>query len=497
VTGGGGRTRTLLSRITGAGARSWVLAGLLGVLLVMSLSVLWDAWTLNVAGLTLNRLVTAQVNATTLEGTAEPASRDPLGGSSLLAEDPAALFRLEYVLALVEAAADRAPHIAARETAFWRTYGAAARFVPSDQAYGLLSRARDAGSLDRIGELWFAEVALATGHVEEAATAYERIDATNLLLYRAETALEAGEKALATRQFVLAYDSLRAALEREANLRLLSEMTGSELSVGSRLLRQSAERVTSLYRIGRGLLNADEPAQAVPILEGALEAAEVNSPGTVTHQSLYLSLAMALARVLPADDAPTASPLPAGSALDEQARKRILGLDRIRALVAQGMSMDQTGSACLRAGRILLLIGDKVDAAGYLKRAVELDPLVPESYLLLGAYYRDTGRPSTARELYRRGHEALPADAALAAAHAVASYRTMPADYALPLLEQAAQMTQVNDPSVFACLGDCYVGLGMKGHAFEAYRAGLRRFPGEAVLLHRLAGLPFSHNLVQ
>jgi hypothetical protein len=44
-------------------------------------------------------------------------------------------------------------------------------------AFELLVDARDAGLLDRVGELWLGEVASATQALEEATDAYRRIDA--------------------------------------------------------------------------------------------------------------------------------------------------------------------------------------------------------------------------------------------------------------------------------------------------------------------------------
>ena len=71
--------------------------------------------------------------------------------------------------------------------------------APSDRAFELLLRSRNAGRLDRLGELWLGEVASATGQWDVATEAYRRIDASNLLIHRAEMSLEAGDKDLAIR----------------------------------------------------------------------------------------------------------------------------------------------------------------------------------------------------------------------------------------------------------------------------------------------------------
>ena len=69
------------------------------------------------------------------------------------------------------------------------------------QAFALLLGACGSGWLDRIGELWLGEVASATDHWDEATDAYQRVDASNILISRADAYMEAGNKTDAVRQY--------------------------------------------------------------------------------------------------------------------------------------------------------------------------------------------------------------------------------------------------------------------------------------------------------
>lgn len=498
--------------------RHWMLLGLCGVLLVLAASAVRDVWVVNAAGITVNAIIAgrpgesgqtageadetdlagatqAQTGASRAEASDPPAAApQTLAGTALITDDPNMVARVEEVMARMEAAASHAPHTAAREIPIWRTYGAAARLLPSDHAYELLLRSRDAGRVDRIGELWLGEVAAATGHTEEAAKAYRRIDASNLLIFRAETALEQGDDREAVQQYLLAYGSLAAALDRAAAEQLLLDRTGNEPSVGARLLQPATERVTALYRIGRGLITAERPEQAIPILERALEIAATASPGAMMEQSLRLNLALALARDLPPASTDITR-LPTYYDVDAWDSDRLRTVARIVGLAQQGVALDPTAHASVQAGRIMLLVGHTAVAVGYLEHAMESDPLAPESYLVLGAFYEQSGAVSTAREVYKAGADLLPADPALATAYAIAVYKSMPPDIALPVLEQTAGMQKLSDPFVFAALGDCYLDLGRPGHARAAYEQGLDLFPGTVALIRRLALLPGHHLL--
>jgi tetratricopeptide (TPR) repeat protein len=487
---------SLLGKLSSKNMRSWLFACLCGALIVLSIYPLWDVWVVNVASVTVNRVVVSDSSLSEVKEVDEATLlNDALDGTTAIIEDPGARPHLQEVMALMEDAASNRPHTTAREVPIWRTYGAAARLAPSEHAYQVLLRSRDAGRVDRIGELWLGEVAASTGHFDEAAKAYRRIDASNLLIHRAETALAAGDEKAAVRQYKLAYDSLEAALERVGAEQLLLDRTGNEPSMSSRLLQRSADRVTSLYRIGRGLLNAEQPSQAIPILEEAMQAAETGSPGALIDQGIHLNLAMALAKTLPAG-LPMTTEETTHYAIDASQYEHIQALTRIRTLVARGISLNLTASACVQAGRIMFLAGDDASATAHLNRAMELDPLLPQSYLALGRHYESQGMSFSAQTLYKRGADLSPTDPALAAAYAIASYKTMRPEAALPLLRQASEMKGASNPYVFVYLGDCYVDLDMKGHAQAAYRSGLECCPGNTTLLRRLAGLPFSHKLL-
>lgn len=461
--------------------RRWLAAGICGAFLIAALPSLWDVWAINQAGVLINRVLTAE-NRSTVSNFETDRSKDAEASRD---ED------LAKAMALMESVSERGPFTAAREVPIWRTYGAAATLAPSEHAFELLWRSSNGGRLDRIGELWLGEVAAATGHWEEAEKAYSRIDAANLLIHRAELSLKDGDKTLAVRQFLLAKTSLDASYERNAAEALLLDRTGDKPSVATKLMESPSERVTALYEIGRGIMTAGAPEQAVPILEEALEAARAGSPGALVEQSVTLTLGLALASILPPPDRTGVHPPQAFSyfALDEAELEPVSTRIRIRTLAYRGVDLDLTASACVQAGRILLLAGDESQAKRYLEKAIELDPLLSEAYLVLGGWYEDRGMIIAARELYEDGVTVLPANARLVSAHAITSYRTLPAENALPILEGAAT-TQGADPYVIAYLADCYADLGMISEARSTLHEGLLLFPGSDPLLERLMGLP-------
>ncbi len=438
--------------------RNWLLLGIAGLLIVLSLTPLKDAWVVNRAGISVNRAVVAAAAA------AAAAAANQATNAGAPATDATAVWNayragvalpagaeaeLADAMALLEAAAPQEPRTATQAVAIWRVYGAAAALAPSEHAFEVLLRAYNTDSLDRTGGLWLGEVASATQHWEVAKIAYGRVDASNLLISRGDIYLETGEKELAVRQYNLARISLDAATDREP-----------------------AERVTALYRIGRGFLTGGRPLQAIPVLEDALETAATSSPGAVVEQSLALSLALALAQTLPDPSAATYN-------------QRLLF---IRMLVNKATRSDLTGSVCVQAARILLLVGDDDPAVSLLRHALDLDPLLSDAYLLLGGWYESKGMKILPHQIYKEGAKQLPADLSIAVAYAIASYRVLPSYEALPLLEKAAE-TETNNPYLFAFLGDCYLDLGRATEARTAYEEGLRRAPGAEPLTSRLAAM--------
>ena len=409
----------------GMEVRRWLLAGIGGAIVVLALLSLWDAWTVNVAGILVNRAIVAEAVAAKspdatagaqsgLSAAAETADVAAAGDGAFGAQSGAGASKtradLERAMALMEAAASRGPHTAAREIPIWRTYGAAAGLVPSDRAFELLLLSRNVGRLDRFGELWLGAVASATGHWDVATEAYRRIDASNILIHRAEVSLEAGDKDLAIQQYLLAKASLEAAMDRETATALLLDRTGDRPSVTEQLLRPPEEQVTSLYRIGRGLLNAGRSLEAVTILEQGLEKAKTASPGAVMEQSLTFNLALALARTFPAAPAKprAASPFTYSYFMDDKVMAYVHAVVRVRGLVQTGLGSGRTAPVCVQAARILLLTGDDEQAVSLYKEAIELDPRLAEAYLGLGAWYEGRGMIILARELYEGGLRRAP-----------------------------------------------------------------------------------------
>ncbi len=481
-------------RSPGARIRCWLVAGAAGLLVVAAVPAVRDAWQVNQAGIVLNRAIVesgASIRAASARVATAPETGDEpviLATSGDYQLTPEAKALLERSLALMEDAADRGPHTASREVPIWRTYGAAARMLPSDHAFELLSRSRNAGRLDWYGQLWFGEVASATGRWSEAADAYRRVDVSNLLVYRAEAHIKAGEKELALRELTLAKMSLDALVDRERARLLLLDRTGNQPSAMTGMLTRPAERATTLYRIGHALLSLGLPSDARPILEEGLAAAETSSPGAGTEVNLRFDLAAALAATLPEGPPGTGdraySYYTAPGELD-----RLTGVIHIRALLHQALALDASARSYTRAGTILMTIGDERLGLSMLDRAIQADPRSPDAYIGLGDYYDRHLMGYVARTLYQHAAELMPDEPAIISALAVSTFKTSSHADALPLLERAAGMGTTN-PYVFAFLGDCYSELGRTADAAGAWNKGLERFPDDPALKTRLDALP-------
>jgi hypothetical protein len=176
-----------------AGLRRWILIGSLGVLVVLIIAPLNDAWTVNRAGIMINRAIVVEAGI-------DSARTGPavMGDSAAVGEG------LATAKTLLEDAALSGSQDAGREIPIWRSYGAAAALAPTNQDFALLMGASESDFLDRIGELWLGEVASATGHPAEATAAYQRVDASNLLISRADAYMESGDKENAVRQYARA-----------------------------------------------------------------------------------------------------------------------------------------------------------------------------------------------------------------------------------------------------------------------------------------------------
>lgn len=460
----------------GAQLRRWVLLGLFGLLLLMCAVPAYDAWLVNRAGVLVNRVVTA--------GLADTPARTPSAAAAHARDIGGALSEAKK---LTKSAALRGPFIPARQTPIWRTYGAAAALEPSDEAFELLRQASDDGYLDRVGELWLGEVATATGHWEEATEVYQRVDASNILISEGDAHLKTGDYELAVRQYRLARISVQAALQRESARSLLNGSRQEDESLTASLMTSETERVTALYRIGKGLLVAGEADEALPVLEEAFRRAQSASPGAVVEQSLGLNLALALARTLPAPPASFATSYPSHFPPETQI-SYLQSIARIRGLVYGNIQSDRTAAVCVQAARTLLLIGDEEQATALLREAINLDPLVADAYLILGAWYESKGMRLLPLQLYTKAVERLPSEVRIQVAHALATYRVLDAPDALPVLEEAAE-TDTADPHLFAALGDCHLALGSMSKARQAYEEGLRRASESELLLRRLENL--------
>lgn len=470
--------------------RRWLIAGVAGFLVVLAVPTVIDAWQVNRAGMLLNQALVTGSGAAAADAAGGAAGS---GGATVAAGvnyvlTPEVEALLERSMALMESAASRGPHTPGREVPIWRTYGAAARMLPSDRAFELLLRSRNAGRVDWYGELWLGEVASATGHWEEAAAAYRRVDVSNLLVHRAETHIKSGKKELALRELLLAKASLEAVAEREKAKRLLMDRIGSRPSALAGMLQRPAERATTLSRIGQGLLALGQPAEARPVLEQGLALAEASSPGLIVERNLRFDLAAVLMRTLP--EAPT-STIPGPDHLyfpSSTGLSRVTEAVRIRALVYQALALERSAGTCARAGRILMQMGDEVQGLALLTESIQLDPLLPDGYLGVGEWYDSHQLGYLARALYASAAELMPDDPFIAGALAVSTFKTVSHQKALPLLERAAGMDGTN-PYVHAYLGDCYKELGRSEDARAAWEEGLRRFPGIRALAARLATL--------
>ncbi|MCX8032461.1 MAG: hypothetical protein N3B14_03565 [Thermoleophilia bacterium] len=451
--------------------RWWLLLGAAGLVLLWLIQPLHSLWVINEAGIAINKAAIAQQG----EGREQDASSpDPLLAKAMGA--------LEDMLPSTNPS-DAAERLRRQ---ILRTYGAAAALAPSEHAFQQLLAAHRAGKLDRFGELRLGQVASALGHWEEAREAYQRIDATNLLVSTADNYLEHGETAYAVHFYLLAQASLEAALKRAD----LAETLAVDRSLASHqpLSAATAERVNTLLRIGRGLLSAQQPDLAAMALEKGLALAQNASPGNVAEQSLRLTLAQALAQSLGRQPVASYAVDSFSYFPDPKVIDFVLTQARIRALIQEATRIDLTARTCVSAARALLLIGDYSNAVSLLVKAIQLDPLQAEGYLVLGAWYEEQGLIGLARQVYTQGKEKLPADVQIVQAYALVTYRCLPAEEALSALQDAVDKGS-RDPYVFAFLGDCYKALGMKQKAAEAYLDGISSAGGIPPLLDRLARL--------
>ena len=335
---------------------------------------------------------------------------------------------------------------------FWRTYGAAASLLPTEQAFRRLLTARDEGQLDRIGQLWLGEVAAATGHWEEAQEAYVRMDATNLLINFGDAAAQRGARDEARRWYTLAAASVYQHREGDST-QTDPERVTALFPTGGGLLQTPGGRAVSLLRIGRGFMSIGFPEDSVEPLERAIEESEVSPPGVRERQGIRLGLARALTL--------TANPVPT---------------ERVQGLVDQALALDRTAPALVDAARVVDRLDQRGTAMRLLREAIHADPRLATGYLQLGNLLDQENLPTLARDVYAEGAKVLPADVHLATALAVSSYRTVPAADALPLLARALDMGST-DEYLYSATADCLLDLGRPGAARAILTKGLALHP--------------------
>ena len=442
--------------------RLWLLAGVLGGLVVSSVGLAWGAWQLNYSGILLNQVL------------AEPAVQT----------SPKAQAELTKVMNLTESALAGGLRRTSWDTPLLRTYAAAAKLEPSDAAYTLLLNAFDAGRLDRSGQLALGQVATATGHWQVAKDIYTIADGSNLLTDEADTALAAGKQDVAVHKYDLAYQSIDSAVKSER-----SQAAGKGIQISllgaTSLGKKDSERAGLLYRIGRGLLAAGQPVKALAALEEARTLAAIDSPGAAPRQSLTFCLAQALVQTMPDQPTPALFAGPDLYAMDPSVSEFLRARDRIESLVIEAVGESHTVAADITAGQIVAQVGDYQRAIEYVRAAIDVDSRSAPAYTALVAIYQQIGLLAQARDVAAEGAKNMPNDVALATSSAILSYQTMPSAQVLPRLERAATLKSA-DPYLYAYLGDCYLSLGRPVDARVAYLRGLERAPQSSLLIGRL-----------
>jgi len=361
-------------------------------------------------------------------------------------------------------------------TSFWRVYGAMMATNPTEAGFSALNRAAVSGALDRTALLWYGEVAAATGHWTEAQDAYAQVNASNLLISRAEEALGAGREELAANWFRAAARCLQSASTRDeahpSSSRWIAHGAGEEE------IRSTGYYARAYLRIGKGFLVLGEADTAETWLKHAAAEAARESPGLRIRQEINFSLAQAA----------TARPV------EDDAHLRATRT-RVRTLVAEGLALGEDAWAHTQAAKSLLAVFDREEAITHCETAVSLDPLFPEAYLLLGAILREDGLVCLARDVYEEGNERLPADEEIMVALALATWETRSPANSLPVLQEASA-AGCSEPYVYAALGDCYQALGLLTDARQAYRQGLNLTPGSQPLLERLRACPTTRGIL-
>jgi len=263
-------------------------------------------------------------------------------------------------------------------------------------------------------------------------------------------------------------------------------------------------RARHLYGVGRAQLALDRPAEAVASLRRALERAGEQSASPDLLQKVHYQLGLALRKTGANEEATThlaearrhaassaspgdpsraddTSPLAALSRgqRDELGRRLRASLARacfnLGVLQAQG----KDGGTVERFTR----------AAAFFERAAGIDPEFPQLQASLGVALFNAGRFADAVPPLGRAVAASPGDAGLRRMLALSWLNTEEWSKAVPLLE--ADPDRATNPSLQLAHG---LALVRSGRAAEAERllAGLLAGPGESAALHVLLGEAYA-----
>lgn len=219
---------------------------------LVAILALSDLWTINTAGLTLNKYA---------------ATRDHRY-LEWLARRETDLARLSHRSTISRASA-------------YRTYGYLASLRPLEDNYSVLLAGNKKGALDAFGQLWLGEVAAATGHWKQAELSYRSVDAGNILAYRAEQAAARGELEQASHWYDAALSSLEAL----------------QLRVGP-----SRDVAICLGRIAGGYERINESKKAFAVYHRALALIRAADTGSQERAEVYFGLARQWADKQPIDD---------------------------------------------------------------------------------------------------------------------------------------------------------------------------------------------------
>lgn len=136
----------------------------------------------------------------------------------------------------------------------------------------------------------------------------------------------------------------------------------------------------------------------------------------------------------------------------------------------------------LEFGQFLASTGHADEAADAFRRVAALQPTLPEAWYFLGMALYTARRDADALPAFQRAHALAPAQPQIARALAETGYALEQHAEALALYEQLATTAQTVDAGLFLRLSQCRRKTGAVGQALDTVRAGLERFPDDALL---------------